>query len=187
MENSRNFKICNADDSAIDYMPWMLEKLEYVIKDLLSVQTVDEYIQSARFEAIKIYSFCIGETVIYEDDEIYKFIIDNGIDGFEYVKYALGITSIEGKIARLYNQQTEDNENILKIKSLITLENNRTELYDYLRVIHCTNEWTDSIIDDADEVSIGNKPWEWFYNKHKDDDVNRYLYEVIPIPDSLKR
>lgn len=99
----------------------------------------------------------------------------------------MGITSTEGEIAHLYKQQIEDNENMQKIKSLITLENNRTRLYNYLVALHQTNEWTKTISDDVEEVTMGNKPWKWFYNKHKDDDVNRYLYKVIYIPDSLKR
>ena len=181
-------KIYSADNPNIDYMPWVLEKLEYLIKDLLKTSLDDENIVSALSEAIKIYSLCTGKNAVYNDKEIYRFILDNGVDGFDYVRYCLGITSEKGKLATQLQQQIEDNETMEKIKSLITPDKaNRTLIYDLLRQIHQTNEWTDSIFVDADEVSNGNKTWDWFYNKHKDDDINKYLFDICETPQSLKR
>jgi len=183
-----SIKICSSDNPNMDYMSWMLEKLENLIKDLLRTSLDDENIKSAFSEAIKIYSLCTGKNAVYNDKEIYRFILDNGVDGFDYVRYCLGITPEKGKLAIQLQRQIEDNKTMKTIKSLITPDKtNRTLIYDLLRQIHQTNEWTDSIFVDADEVSNGNKTWDWFYNKHKDDDINKYLFDICETPQSLKR
>lgn len=46
---------------------------------------------------------------------------------------------------------------------------NRTELLSIIAPMKYKNSWVCNIEDDLEAVTTGEKTWNWFYNKHKDD------------------
>ena len=169
-----------------NFEPWVEEKIHNVITGLLKISINDEISETfyniALGDAIKIYSFCVGVPEIYDDKEILNFIFDNGMDGFVFVEKAFSISSEESKIEDRIN----DNGIINKIKSLITPDKtNRTRIHELLAKLHEQNNWTKLIADDLEKVTMGEHDWNWFYYKHKEDDVSRCLFDVPHIPELL--
>lgn len=191
------------EDTKQNFLPWMQEKIEHILTELLRISkhknktrkgtdnpiiTDDDIINGnldyAISDTIKIYSACYGISELYSDRDIFKFICNNYIDGLEYVNYYFGISSQKGKIHKLL----EDNEELEQIQSLITPDKlNRTLIHTHLAKLHYHNSWTEQISDDIEQVTYGEKSWDWFYNRHKNDVASEHYFDAPFIPDSLKR
>ena len=100
------------------------------------------------------------------------------------MNYYFGISSQKGII----HKRLEDNEELEQIQSLITPDKlNRTLIHTHLAKLHYHNSWTEQISNDIELVTYGEKSWDWFYNKHKNDVAREHYFDVPFIPDSLKR
>lgn len=169
-----------------DYSPWVEEKIHNVIVQLLYTKPENEdneyCVDSALYDALKIYGACTGRMDTLTDKEVLDFIYQYRRDGFDFVEYCLGLSTRKCDLFYLL----EDNASVKRIKSLITPDkSNRTLIHEELAKLHHHNEWTKQISNDVEEVTIGNKSWEWFYSTHCNDDDSECMFSTPEIPKVL--
>lgn len=154
-----------------NFSPWVKEKLEIAIRSLCCISHKNlsepdcDNLRSALLCNIKLLSAVTGIGKMC-DRKVIDFIFERGIDAFEYVEYIFELTKYEGT----YVRRIKDNDAIDEIMQYITPDKaNRTELLSIIAPMKYKNSWVCNIEDDLEDVTMGEKTWDWFYNKHKDD------------------
>jgi hypothetical protein len=160
-------------DEATNYnfSSWVNEKLKAAIRGIcrISHENLSELdldnLYNALLYNIVLLSATTGKGKM-DDGKVIDFIFNRGIDAFEYVEYIFKLTRYEGA----YVKKIKDNDAIDEIMQHITPDKaNRTELLSIIAPMKYKNSWVCNIEDDLEDVTMGEKTWDWFYNKHKDD------------------
>lgn len=154
-----------------NFSTWVEEKLKIAIRSLCRMSHVNlsesecDNLKSALLYNIDLLSAVTGKEEI-RDERVIDFIFQRGVDAFEYVEYIFELTRNEGT----YVRRIKDNDAIDEIMQHITPDKaNRTELLSIIAPMKYKNSWVCNIEDDLEDVTTGEKTWDWFYNKHKDD------------------
>lgn len=170
-----------------DCSPWLREKLHSSLHALCRIDNKKmSEIEQSDFNIVlsnllKVYSSAIGKTEIYESN-IVSFIFDKGIDALEFIEYTFHLTNDKGKFIK----QLEDNKTVKEIFKLITNDKmNRTILAEKLELLHNKNKWIRALENDLEKVHYGEKPWDWFYQKHQNDHQNNVYVFFSDVPNSI--
>ena len=154
-----------------NFSPWVKEKLEIAIRSLCCISHKNlsepdcDNLRSALLYNIDLLSAVTGKGKLC-DDKVIDFIFQRGIDAFEYVEYIFKLTSREGA----YVRKVKDNDAIDEIMQYITPDKaGRTELHCIIARMEYKNYWVCRLEEDLEAVTTGEKTWNWFYDKHKDD------------------
>lgn len=114
----------------------------------------------------------------YEIDinkDVSDFLYKYTLDGLYHLEYLVGISNKKDKF-------TDTIEYRKKVLELIDENNNRTELYDiiqkYKSTYNISDDWINIMSKDLELITEGKQSWNWFYNKHKDDNKNNELTNI---------
>jgi hypothetical protein len=163
-----------------DQSTWAYEKTQNVLTEIcrliditkdMEAETWD-YLIPALNDCLKLYAFWSGDRDIYSPD-VMSFLTEHGYKGFQHLAYVSGNSTVKDEIT----QKLEDNNTTREIFALITPDNNRTKIYDELTKIANKNKWCRIIEDDLERVTMGEKNWSWFYDRHKNDKMNDILVD----------
>ncbi|WP_195238586.1 hypothetical protein [Romboutsia sp. 1001285H_161024_C4] len=166
---------------------WVKEKIENILNDILielkygsnEYKNKSNYngegLREAFFDTLKLYAFF---NQIKLNDDIYRFIYDYNLDGLDHVKYILGISNKKD----IFTVKIECRKEVL---GFISEYNHRTELHNIIQRYKSKypnfinqDKWFNTIYDDLEDVSNGEKAWSWFYNKHKNDHKDNKLFNI---------
>jgi hypothetical protein len=166
--------IANFEGDSYNHSNWMYEKTRNVLESICHLidTTKDmegetwDYLIPALNDCLKLYAFWSGDRDIYSPD-VMSFLTGRGYKGFRHLAYVSGNSPLKDELT----QKLEDNNTIKEIFALITPDNNRTKIYDELTKIENKNKWCRIIEDDLERVTMGEKNWKWFYDRHKNDNM----------------
>jgi hypothetical protein len=164
-----------------NYGSWAHEKTSNVLMELCSLIDKIDVEQSesrsclmlALHDCLKLYAFLSGDWDLYCDD-VEVFLAEHGLEGFRHLEYVSGNSSLKDS----FSLQLEDNNTIKEIFELITPTNNRTKIYDKLAGLSVKNKWCVNIKNDLELVTMGEQKWEWFYERHKSDNINDVVVNI---------
>lgn len=168
-------KLIVDNDGIYDYTAWLIEKFDRAIRSLAAVSQVKDICQNsdftcAMYHLLNILSCLNGKLLRINGDELFPIIAQYGKDGYDFILDLFNGTH-NGKIAKEIVDMENTNKALATIFDLVreNIKTNRTLINCELDKIKFKDALILCLEDDLELLNQGEKTWEWFYEKYKNE------------------
>lgn len=166
---------------------WINEKFNHAIRHLAKVMQEDDICQNSDFVSamtylLNVFSCLNGKLFRMNSNEILPIVQQYGEDGYDFIIDLFNNTH-NGKIAQEIVDVESTNKALATIFDLVreNVKSNRTLINCELDKIKFEDSLIWCLEDDLELLNQGQKTWEWFYEKYK----NEHYQKAHQVDDAL--